>query len=69
MSPRIALKFLAVLTLALFALVPARAGSSSCCTQEEIDSCYASAAENGCAVQYVGCFRFSHCACAVICPQ
>jgi len=75
MSPRRALKYLAALTLSLSVIVPAWSGSAqlnadtSCCTQEEIDSCYASAAEDGCTVQYVGCFRFSPtCACAVICP-
>jgi hypothetical protein len=43
---------------------------TSCCTQEEIQSCYASATpENGCFVSYVGCGRFAPtCFCAVICP-
>ena len=44
---------------------------TSCCTQEEIQSCYASATpENGCHVAFVGCSRFSAaCFCVVDCPQ
>lgn len=44
---------------------------TSCCTQQEIDSCYASATpENGCFVSYVGCSRFSTlCFCSVLCPH
>lgn len=43
---------------------------NSCCTPEEIQSCYASVApESGCAVSYAGCNRWGHCFCVVECPH
>lgn len=58
--------------LVMFLLIGTSAKSdTSCCTQTEIQDCYASATpENGCEVSYVGCSRFnSACFCAVLCPH
>lgn len=45
------------------------ASETSCCAQEEIQSCYASvSSESGCSISYVGCGRGGSCLCVVIYP-
>jgi hypothetical protein len=46
------------------------ASETSCCSYEEVQSCYASVSpESGCGISYVGCSRWGSCFCAVLCPH
>jgi hypothetical protein len=70
MKLRLVVRCLAILAMPLWAVSSAPLQSTSCCTQEEIQSCYASVTpENGCGVSYVGCGPRAICFCAVDCPQ